>query len=166
MRGARKPKNTGMGIGACSDSTGAGDGRTPRHNREAPAVPYRERAGNILEHSRCFVGRSIWSHRRRARLWSRAGRAGIAQPGKGKIQGRSSEHLPVPKGAPEGWERLGTKTRNGRKRGNGFKLEKGRLRWEIGKKFLQGNAGASQHVPSRPRQQEHPEMLQNMEYPT
>lgn len=62
---------------------------------------------------------------------------------------------------PKGWEKLGTKTRNGRKRGNGFKLEKGRFRWEIGKKFLQGNAGAS-----RPRQQEHPEMLQNMEYPT
>lgn len=47
-----------MGIGARSDSAGAGDGRTPRHNREAPAVPYRERAGNILEHSPCFAGRS------------------------------------------------------------------------------------------------------------
>lgn len=168
VRGAQKPKNTGMGIEACSDSAGAGDGRTPRHNREAPVAPYREWAGNILEHSLCFVGRSIWSCQEPSEKslatepgWESWDCPAWKSEDPGKILGASSS---AQRGS-EGWERLGIKTWNGRKRRNGFKVEKRRFRWEIGKKFLQGNAGASQHVPSQPWHREHPEMLQNMEYP-
>lgn len=50
---------------------------------------------------------------------------------------------------PKGLPGLGgTRMWSGRKSGNGFKVGKGRSRWDIGEKFLQGNEGASQHIPN------------------
>lgn len=152
-----------MGSGAPLDSVGAGDGRTPRYKRAAPVVLYREWAGISLNIPCVLLegaSGAVKAIGERASLR----RAGTAQPGKGKIQGDLGASSSGQRGC-QGWEGLGARTRSGRKSGNGFKLGKGRSRWDIGKKFLQRNVGASQHIPNQPPHWEHPKMLQNMEYP-
>lgn len=61
---------------------------------------------------------------------------------------------------PNGVQGLGTRIWSGRKSGNGFKLGKGRSRWDLGKKLLRRNVGTSQRIPSQPRHREHPKTLQ------
>ena len=60
---------------------------------------------------------------------------------KRRFQGGTLEPLPVPKGAPGELERDFGQGMEGQDKGNGFKLKKGRFRWDIGKEFLPVRVG-------------------------